>query len=75
MAALEVETSLAEGELEGLGLGRYNEFSLVELYLCSPLFICSARRYIWMIYLSATCVLHVQRFDALPIKSAALAHH
>ena len=31
MAALEVETSLVEGELEGLGLGRYNEFPFVEL--------------------------------------------
>ena len=31
MAALEVEMSLAEGELEGLGLGRYNEFPFVEL--------------------------------------------
>ena len=40
MAALEVETSLAEGELEGLGLGRYNEFSLVELtYVALYLFV------------------------------------
>ena len=40
MAALEVETSLAEGELEGLGLGRYNEFPLVELtYVTLYLFV------------------------------------
>ena len=40
MAALEVETSLAEGELEGLELGRYNEFSLVELtYVALYLFV------------------------------------
>ena len=40
MTALEVETSLAEGELEGLGLGRYNEFSLVELtYVALYLFV------------------------------------
>ena len=40
MAALEVETSLAEEELEGLGLGRYDEFSLVELtYVALYLFV------------------------------------
>ena len=39
MAALEVETSLAEEKLEGLGLGRYNEFSLVELTLALYLFV------------------------------------
>ena len=40
MAALEVETSLAEKGLEGLGLGRYNEFPLVELtYVAIYLFV------------------------------------
>ena len=40
MAALEVETSLAEEKLEGLGLGRYNEFPFVELtYVTLYLFV------------------------------------